>query len=215
MKFEEVQTPHTLGGWSYILILYINSDKEVVSHLEVELYKPRRYISLATDSRIHVDTLFSWRIQPEAGFGCDNQWTCVHVWTSNKGTGRIRSCENYLGCHIHVDALVSRRVQLESGFGSDNLWTCVHVWASSICTGRVWASERYLGCHIRVDTLVSRCIQPEAGFGSDNQWTCVHVWAIACDWVAKPEEPVCVTVRERERRSMGRERQKDEFILKK
>ena len=42
--------PHTLGGVSYILNLYINSPKEVVSHLEVELYKTRRYISLTTDS---------------------------------------------------------------------------------------------------------------------------------------------------------------------
>jgi hypothetical protein len=48
MKLEEVKVPHTLGGSSYILILYINSDKEVVSHLEVELYKPR-IISLVTD----------------------------------------------------------------------------------------------------------------------------------------------------------------------
>jgi hypothetical protein len=30
--------------------LHINSVKEVVSHLEVELYKPRRYISLTVDS---------------------------------------------------------------------------------------------------------------------------------------------------------------------
>ena len=50
LKLEEVKTPHTLGGTSYILNLYINSVKEVISHLEVELYKPRRYISLATDS---------------------------------------------------------------------------------------------------------------------------------------------------------------------
>ena len=50
MKLEEVKTPHTLGGSSYILSLYINSVKEVVSHLEVELYKPRRYISLTVDS---------------------------------------------------------------------------------------------------------------------------------------------------------------------
>ena len=50
MNLEEVKVPHTLGGSSYILILYINSVKEVVSHLEVELYKPRRYISLVTDS---------------------------------------------------------------------------------------------------------------------------------------------------------------------
>ncbi len=41
MKLEDVKSPHTLGGASYILILYINSVKEVVSHLEVELYKPR------------------------------------------------------------------------------------------------------------------------------------------------------------------------------
>jgi hypothetical protein len=50
MKLEEVKVPHTLGGASSILSLYINSVKEVVSHLEVELYKPCRYISLATDS---------------------------------------------------------------------------------------------------------------------------------------------------------------------
>ena len=41
LKFEEVQAPHTLGEVSYKLSLYINSTKEVVSHLEVELYKPR------------------------------------------------------------------------------------------------------------------------------------------------------------------------------
>ena len=50
LKLEEVKAPHTLGGASYILSLYINSAKEVVSHLEVELYKPRRYISLVADS---------------------------------------------------------------------------------------------------------------------------------------------------------------------
>jgi hypothetical protein len=52
MKFEEVKDPHTLGGSSYILRLYINSVKEVVRHLEVELYKPRRScdISLVEDS---------------------------------------------------------------------------------------------------------------------------------------------------------------------
>jgi hypothetical protein len=31
-KLEEVKTPHTLGGGSYILNLYINSVKEVVNH---------------------------------------------------------------------------------------------------------------------------------------------------------------------------------------
>ncbi len=46
LKFEEVKVPHTLGGSSYILSLNINSVKEVVNHLEVELYKPRRYSSL-------------------------------------------------------------------------------------------------------------------------------------------------------------------------
>ena len=50
LKFEEDKDPHTLGGGSYILSLYINSVKEVVCHVEVELYKPRRYISLTTDS---------------------------------------------------------------------------------------------------------------------------------------------------------------------
>ena len=50
MNLEEVQDPHTLGGVSYVLRLYINFDKEVVSHLEVELYKPRRYISLEVDT---------------------------------------------------------------------------------------------------------------------------------------------------------------------
>ena len=50
MKLEEVKVPHTLGGASSILSLYINSVKEVVSHLEVELYKTRRYISLVSDS---------------------------------------------------------------------------------------------------------------------------------------------------------------------
>ena len=50
LKLEEVQGPLTLGGASYMLSLYINSAKEVVSHLEVELYEPRRYISLAADS---------------------------------------------------------------------------------------------------------------------------------------------------------------------
>ena len=43
MKFEDVKDPHrgTQGGSSYILFLYINSDKEVVNNWEVELYKPR------------------------------------------------------------------------------------------------------------------------------------------------------------------------------
>ena len=43
MKLEKVKVPHTLGGSSYILSLYINSVKEVVSHLEVELYEPLIY----------------------------------------------------------------------------------------------------------------------------------------------------------------------------
>ena len=42
LKFEEDKDPHTLDGGSYILSLYINSVKEVVIHVEVELYKPRR-----------------------------------------------------------------------------------------------------------------------------------------------------------------------------
>ena len=46
MKLEDVKYPNILGGSPYILILYISSNKEVVSHLEVELYKPR-IISLA------------------------------------------------------------------------------------------------------------------------------------------------------------------------
>ena len=51
MKLEEVKEPHTVGGVSHILRLHINSVKEVVNHLEVELmYKPRRYISLTADS---------------------------------------------------------------------------------------------------------------------------------------------------------------------
>ena len=45
VRNEKDKDPHTLGGGSYILSLYINSVKEVVIHLEVELYKPRRYIS--------------------------------------------------------------------------------------------------------------------------------------------------------------------------
>ncbi len=49
LKLEDVKAPHTLGGSSYILFLYINSVKEVVSHLEVELYKPRS-IGLTVDS---------------------------------------------------------------------------------------------------------------------------------------------------------------------
>jgi hypothetical protein len=49
LKLEEVNVPHTLGGASYILILYLNSVKEIVSHLEVEMYK-LRIISLAADS---------------------------------------------------------------------------------------------------------------------------------------------------------------------
>ena len=49
-KFKfEVKDPHTLGGESYILSLYINSTKDVVIHFEVELYKPLRYISLPVD----------------------------------------------------------------------------------------------------------------------------------------------------------------------
>ena len=31
VKFEDVKTPHTLGGSSQILFLYINSVKEVVT----------------------------------------------------------------------------------------------------------------------------------------------------------------------------------------
>ena len=46
MKLEDVKAPLTLGGASYILFLYINSTKEVVSLLEVELHK-RMSISLA------------------------------------------------------------------------------------------------------------------------------------------------------------------------
>ncbi len=36
LKLEEVKTTHTLGGASYVLRLYINTVKKVVSHLEVE-----------------------------------------------------------------------------------------------------------------------------------------------------------------------------------
>ena len=42
LKFEEVKAPHTLGGPLNILNVYINSVKEVVRPLEVELYKQRR-----------------------------------------------------------------------------------------------------------------------------------------------------------------------------
>ena len=38
MKVEDVKTPHTLGGVSYVLFLYI---EKVVSLLEVEFQKPR------------------------------------------------------------------------------------------------------------------------------------------------------------------------------
>ena len=76
LKIEEVKTPHTLGGASYILNLYINSVKEVENHSEVKLYK------------LHY-TLLSWWIQSETGFGSDNQWTCVSVCVSSIGTGRV------------------------------------------------------------------------------------------------------------------------------
>ena len=33
---KNVKDPHTLGGASYILFLYIDSGKEVVSHWEVD-----------------------------------------------------------------------------------------------------------------------------------------------------------------------------------
>ena len=49
LKMEDVKVPHTLGGSSYILFLYINSTNEVVRHWEVELYKPRS-ITLSVDS---------------------------------------------------------------------------------------------------------------------------------------------------------------------
>ncbi len=98
---------------------------------------------------IHVNTLVSRRIQPEAGgCSCDNQWTCVHMWVRNIGTGKVQVGESYLACHIHVDTLVSRRNQSEAGgSGCDNQWTCVYVWASSIGTEKVQDVESYLGCH--------------------------------------------------------------------
>ena len=49
LKLEDVKSPRTLGGASYILFLNINSAKIVLSHWEVELYK-QRSISLVTDS---------------------------------------------------------------------------------------------------------------------------------------------------------------------
>ena len=49
LKLEDVKDPHTLGGASCILFLYINPTKEVLNNLEVELYKPRT-ISLEVDS---------------------------------------------------------------------------------------------------------------------------------------------------------------------
>jgi hypothetical protein len=53
---------------------------------------------------LHVNALVSRWIQPEAGgCGCDNQWTCVHVWASSIGTGKVQTGESYLGCHIHVN----------------------------------------------------------------------------------------------------------------
>ena len=53
MKLEDVKVPHTLGGVSYKLFVYINSTKEVVSHLEVELYKIR-------SSSLTVDSVRDW-----------------------------------------------------------------------------------------------------------------------------------------------------------
>jgi hypothetical protein len=47
----------------------------------------------------HVDTLVSWCLHPETGFGGDN----------------------------HVVSLVSWCLHPGGGFGDDNQWTCVHV----------------------------------------------------------------------------------------
>ena len=49
MNLENIKAPYTLGGVSYILLPYMNSTKEVLSHLEVELYK-QRIISLVVDT---------------------------------------------------------------------------------------------------------------------------------------------------------------------
>ena len=75
--------------------------------------------------------------QSEAGVCDHNQWTCVHVWARSMGTGRVRSCKCYLGCHIHANTLFSWWIQPDDGVCGDNQWTCVHVWSRSIGTGRV------------------------------------------------------------------------------
>ena len=77
-----------------------------MTYLEVDLCKLR--------------IISPWRIQSEPGFVFDNQWTCVYVCESNIGTGRVRGCKGYPGCHIHVDTLVSCRIQTKTGFGCDN-----------------------------------------------------------------------------------------------
>ena len=51
LKLEDVKDPHTLGGVSYILFLYIDSAEEDVSLLEVELQKPRNHIATQKEAR--------------------------------------------------------------------------------------------------------------------------------------------------------------------
>ena len=124
--YEECQGPSHTG---YIIIHTIS----------IHQFRERSRKTLGGSlSCINQGSLLSRRIQSEDGFGLGNHWTCVDVWVSRIGTGRVRSCKRYFGCHIHVHTLVPRRIQSEDGFGWDNKWTCVDVWASRIGTYRVW-----------------------------------------------------------------------------
>ena len=54
------------------------------------------HVSCLTYTGLLVDTLVSQTIQTESeGSGSDNQWTCVHVWASRIGTGRVQADESY------------------------------------------------------------------------------------------------------------------------
>jgi hypothetical protein len=70
------------------------------------------------------------------GCGCDNQWTCVDVWSSIIGTGRVQTGERNLGCHIHVDTLVSRRNQPEA-------WVVKKVYFKKSCLKNEWIKNAF------------------------------------------------------------------------
>jgi hypothetical protein len=83
------------GGWGcdnqwtcvhvWVSIIGTGRGQSVESYLDCHIHVDT-LVSRRIDCHIHVDTLVSRRIHGEAGgWGCDNQWTCTHVWVRSVG----------------------------------------------------------------------------------------------------------------------------------